>query len=101
MSTPLTLTTAVIILSALMLAAWVVALRARNGGWTDVFWTASVGVAGIWVALAAGAEVSRVLLAAAMIGTWALRLAVHLSVRVRRTPEDFRYARLRTLWGDG
>ena len=96
----MTLTTAVVMLSALMLAAWFVALRARNGGWTDVFWTASVGVTGIWVALAPVAEVSRPLLVAAMIGAWALRLALHLSIRVSRAAEDFRYARLRALWSD-
>ena len=86
----------------LMLAGWVFQCVAGNGGWTDVFWTFGTGLAGALVALyplAGHAPSHRQIMVAALIGVWALRLGLHIALRVTHSPEDARYAALRQHWG--
>lgn len=93
-----------ILMSAVMTAAWAYGLKARNGGWTDVFWTFGSGGAlagaALWP-LSAGGPEARQWLVAAMVALWALRLGSHLAPRVAHGPEDPRYARFRETWGRG
>ncbi len=90
-------------LSIAMAAAWALAMRTRNGGWADTFWTFSIGIAGVTAALwptAQGAgPSSRQLLVAALAALWSLRLGLHIAARTRSAPEDARYAELRRMWG--
>lgn len=88
------------LLSLGMLAAWLLVLRTANGGWSDVCWAFTTGLAAIWIALAPGTGTGRAFLAALLVGAWSLRLGLHLAHRVAKGQEDFRYARLRYDWGD-
>lgn len=83
-------------------AAWWVVKRAGDGGWTDVFWSLTVGLAGGVAALwpAPDALRERQILVALLIGVWAVRLGGHIAVRTFRaeTP-DPRYEAFRQEWG--
>ena len=89
-------------MAAAMAMGWLVLWRAGDGGWTDVFWTFSMGAIGAAAALTriAGAQASpaRQAVIAALFAAWALRLGWHILGRVRRGPEDARYAKLRQDW---
>lgn len=88
------------ILAAGMTAGWATVVLTRNGGWADVFWTLTVGVAAVWASLASQAGGRpRSIVVAILIGAWSLRLTLHLLQRVASSAEDFRYARLRHEWG--
>lgn len=81
-----------------MVAAWAFGLAARNGGWTDVFWTWGTGaVLAAAAVLANGADAigPRNLLAAGFMAVWALRLGSYLTPRVATHAEDPRYADFR------
>ena len=74
-------------------AMWLIQWRRRDAGTVDVGWTAGVGLLGIFYALQAGGWAPRRYLAAALIGIWALRLAVYI-VKDRiwgHSEEDGRY----------
>ena len=83
---------------AVMVAAWVFCLAAKNGGWTDVFWSFGTGFGLAGAAFAAavsdGSGARRLLVAAFMLA-WGLRLGVYLAQRVAGHPEDARYANFR------
>lgn len=82
----------------LMTGGWLWQRRTRNAGIVDVLWAAGVGGAAIWFAVAGdGAMLPRCVLAA-LGGTWGLRLAAHLFVRVGGEDEDGRYRHLRRHW---
>lgn len=87
---------------AVMVAAWGFSLRAKNGGWTDVFWTWGTSLSLAATALLAagphGAGPRQVLVAAFML-TWGLRLGLYLTPRVAGHPEDPRYAGFRGRFG--
>ena len=81
-----------------MVAAWAFGLAAKNGGWTDVFWTWGTGaVLAAAAVLASGADAigPRNILVAAFMGAWALRLGLYLTPRVATHAEDPRYAEFR------
>jgi steroid 5-alpha reductase family enzyme len=90
-------------MTAIMFAGWAFQRAARNGGWTDVFWTYGTGATCAVAALAPwggdpGAAWRR-LMVAAMLAVWSLRLGTYVALRVGRSPEDVRYADLRREWG--
>ncbi len=89
-------------MTAVMVAAWAFGLRARNGGWTDVFWTFGTGLALAGAALfpIAGDATPgpRQWLIAGLAALWAIRLGGYLTPRVA-AHEDPRYARFRQDWG--
>lgn len=90
-----------VFMSLVMAVAWWVVRRTDNGGWTDVFWTFGLGVAGVAVALAPGEPVVwpwRQAMVAGLIALWSARLGGYILGRVRRGPEDVRYARLKQDW---
>jgi steroid 5-alpha reductase family enzyme len=88
--------------TALMLVGWAFQRARGNGGWTDVFWSFGLGLAGLIVALwplEPGPLPPRQWLSAAMIGAWSLRIGLHIAGRVARSAEDARYAQMRQDWG--
>lgn len=88
------------IAAAIQCLGWWWQRRHRNAGIVDALWAAGVGTAAVVVAACGdGALVPRVVLAV-LGATWGLRLAWHLWQRVRREPEDGRYANLRKRWGE-
>lgn len=93
-----------LLMLAVMAAAWLTVGATRNGGWTDVFWTYGTGAS---LALAALAPVddaalpnARQIMVAALAAIWALRLGTYVAVRVASGPEDARYAAMRNDWGE-
>ena len=86
---------------AFMLVGWAFQRARGNGGWTDVFWSFGMGLAGVACALwplEPGPLSERQWLVAALIGIWSLRVGLHIALRVARSGEDARYARLREEW---
>lgn len=91
-----------VLLLAVMVLAWLVQRAAGNVGWIDVFWTFGTGAAGGGLALWPGHGVgARQALVAGLIAIWALRLGLHVAIRVATGPEDRRYAELRQVWASG
>jgi steroid 5-alpha reductase family enzyme len=87
-------------MTAVMVAAWAFGLAAKNGGWTDVFWTWGSGVVLAAAALWPFDDIApRQWLVAGMAAVWALRLGAYLTPRVAGHPEDPRYARFREDFG--
>ena len=94
-----------LLMAAVMNAAWLFQRAAGNSGWIDVFWTFGTGAAGMLAALLPFAGETgpsvRQIIAAAIIALWALRLGGYIGARVAKSDEDARYARFRKEWGDG
>lgn len=89
-------------MTVVMIAAWAFGLKAKNGGWTDVFWSFGTGLLLAGAALVAtGTDTSqaRRLLIAAFMLAWGLRLGLYLAPRVAGHPEDVRYAGFREQFG--
>jgi steroid 5-alpha reductase family enzyme len=90
-------------MTVVMLAAWAFGIVARNGGWTDVFWTFGSGLTLTLAALLAHPPGqppdARQWVVAVMALAWSARLGVYLAPRVASHPEDPRYARFREAWG--
>lgn len=84
----------------LMAAGWEVQRRTRNAGIVDVLWAAGMGGAALYYGLVGEGAPLRRWLVALLGGLWALRLLLHLARRVRKEPEDGRYAYLRRHWAD-
>jgi len=84
-----------------MLCAWRFQSARANGGWVDVFWSFGTGASCVASILVAGAEGApwRRFLVAACLAAWSLRLGFYIVLRVRRGPEDVRYAEMRRQWG--
>ena len=88
-------------LSLVMSAAWAWQKARRNIGWVDVFWTFGTAAAGGVLAFAwGGSSPGRRLMVATIAAVWALRLGLHVALRVAASPEDGRYQALRRDWGD-
>lgn len=90
-------------LALFMAIGWAVQRHLGNGGWTDVFWTFGLGIAGVAYALWPLGDdtiTTRQWVVAALVAAWALRLGGYLAIRVRSTAEDVRYAFLRHEWGE-
>lgn len=83
-----------------MAIVWLIQKRSRRADWVDVAWTLGTGSLAAAFALASDGEIVRRALIAALSGLWSLRLAWHLVSRLRRSPEDGRYLRLRAQHGD-
>jgi steroid 5-alpha reductase family enzyme len=90
-------------MSLAMVVGWACQRAWNNGGWTDAFWSFSVGIVGVAASLAPVGEMTgpslRQVLVAALVGLWSLRLGRHIAARAGEGPEDARYAALRREWG--
>jgi steroid 5-alpha reductase family enzyme len=83
---------------AVMVAAWAFGLAAKNGGWTDVFWSFGTGLllaGAAFVSTGVDASPARRWLIVAFMLVWGLRLGLYLAPRVAGHPEDPRYAAFR------
>jgi steroid 5-alpha reductase family enzyme len=92
-----------IMLAGVMAQAWRTILRTGNSGFADVFWSYSIGAAGVVAALwplAPGEPGPRNWLVAVLVAIWSLRLGTHILRRTRKGHDDPRYAQLRKEWGD-
>jgi len=86
---------------ALMTALWFVQRRIRDAGVVDVGWSAAIGLAGVYAAIALDGDPARRALVGAIAGVWGIRLAWRLlRDRVLRGEEDGRYQALRSAWGE-
>ncbi len=91
-----------IVMTFIMLIAWVVQRAAGNGGWSDVFWTFGTGITCGVAALLPGGLLGahwRHVMVAAMVILWSGRLGFYVAQRVARSPEDVRYANMRKDFG--
>lgn len=88
-----------LLISALLVATWLLQLKTRNAGHVDITWSWSLGLAAVlYAALADGATEMR--LAAGVFGfVWSARLGGYLYLRNVGAPEDKRYTALREKWG--
>ena len=82
-----------------MVIVWLVQRRTGRADWVDVAWAIGTGGLAAAVALFADGAPSRRVLIASLASLWAIRLAWHLAVRIRRSAEDGRYGRLRRQHG--
>jgi len=87
------------LMAVAMTGIWLLQRRLGDAGWVDCAWAAGVG--GLSILFAAGSDglAERRLLVGLLAGLWGLRLSWYLLRRLRRLPEDGRYAALRQQWG--
>ena len=86
------------IMVPLMSLGWLWQRRRANAGIVDVLWALGLGVGAVLIgATGTGAPAPRLTLAV-LGGCWAVRLALHLWLRVRGEAEDGRYRALRAHW---
>jgi steroid 5-alpha reductase family enzyme len=89
-----------VFLCAWMAGVWAYQRAVGNGGWTDVYWSFGMGIAGVACALwPLGETTARQWIAGALVAAWSLRLGTHLYKRVAGAGEDPRYAAFRKDWG--
>lgn len=81
-----------------MTLGWSWQRRRANAGIVDALWSAGLGGAAVWLALAGEGAIAPRVAVALLGGAWGLRLALHLWHRVRNEAEDGRYRALRERW---
>jgi len=77
------------------LLCWIASIPLRDASIVDRAWSLLFVAAGLVYALAFGATSPRVLLTGALLLAWALRLALHITVRNWGHGEDRRYQQIR------
>jgi len=75
--------------------AWVYSVARKNAGIVDSLWSLMILSSLAVYLLAAGMSGARGALVLAMVGIWALRLSLHITVRNHGQPEDRRYQAIR------
>jgi steroid 5-alpha reductase family enzyme len=75
-----------------MTALWLVSLPLRNASIIDVAWGPAFLLQAVVYALVTDGSPARSTLVLALVGAWALRLALHIGSRNAGKGEDFRYA---------
>ena len=100
----LALTTAAVVIAAVMLATWLVSVALKNASIVDVVWGLGFVCVAWAVRLHVDGETSRQNLLVAMTTVWGLRLAGHLFWRnhvaaATSKGEDYRYRAMRKRWG--
>lgn len=84
----------------LMTILWIISLLMKNTGIVDIFWGMGFVIVN-WVAflLTPGETLPRHWLLNALVTIWGLRLFLHIFLRNKGKPEDFRYANFRKKYG--
>jgi steroid 5-alpha reductase family enzyme len=82
----------------LMTTLWLVSVRLRDASIVDPWWSMGFLLVTVHTALATGLTPAKVLVLT-LVGTWSLRLWLHLLLRSRGKPEDPRYASFRQRYG--
>ncbi len=96
---PSLLLTAALTIFVYMVAVFALARRLENNGIVDIAW--GLGFIVVTAALFArqpGLYPAKALVTA-LVTAWGLRLSIHIFLRNRGKPEDFRYAEMRRKWG--
>ena len=87
--------------SMLMLLLWCIQWRTRDAGIVDVGWSASLGFLAIFYGITLPDGTWRTCLVAVIASIWSIRLAYYLlRDRILGKPEDGRYQKLRSGFGD-
>jgi len=85
----------------LMIILWTIQLRTKNAGVVDAGWAGGLGAAAVFVALAGDGDPYRRIIVGAIGGIWGFRLCFHLlRDRIIGEPEEGRYQKLRSDWGE-
>jgi len=86
--------------AGLLFVLWLISVRRRDAGLVDLGWASGVGLAAVYIAVAAPGWPVRRMIVAGMAAFWAFRLAFYiLTDRVLTPGEDGRYSYLRQYWG--
>lgn len=88
----------VALVCGLMTTLWLVSVRLRDASIVDPWWSMGFLLVTVHTALATGLTPAKVLVLT-LVGTWSLRLWLHLLLRSRGKPEDPRYASFRQRYG--
>lgn len=83
---------------ALMTTLWMVSVRLRDASIVDPWWSVGFLLVTVHTVLRTGVTPGKVLLLV-LVGTWSLRLWLHLLLRSLGEPEDPRYASFRRRYG--
>lgn len=83
-----------------MSVLWLVQKQRGDAGIVDVAWGLGVGCLGVLFAVMSfDGDQTRRFVVGAMVLLWALRLSLHIALRLMRLPEDGRYQTLKGEWG--
>ncbi|MCA1780154.1 MAG: DUF1295 domain-containing protein [Xanthomonadaceae bacterium] len=86
---------------AVMIAIWFWQRQSKRADWVDFAWSALIGLLALLYALTGDGSVEKRILVVLVTGTWSLRLARHLWVRLSgHDHEDGRYRSMREHWSD-
>lgn len=102
--TGLVMTTAAVVIAALMVSTWLLSVAMKNASIVDVVWGLGFVFIAWAVRLRVDTDSQRPNLLVAMTTVWGLRLAFHLFWRnhvasATSTGEDYRYRAMRKRWG--
>jgi steroid 5-alpha reductase family enzyme len=86
--------------AVVMTLGWQWQRRRANVGIVDVLWATGLAGSGVLLGFFGTGALSARWLVGVLATAWALRLALHLWLRVRSEPEDGRYRALRKHWQD-
>ncbi len=91
---------AVVAMSLIMMAAFVMQQRSGNSGWVDTIWPLGTGGVSVGCTLiGTGGATWRQLAIALLAAAWSIRLALHIGARARSRGDDPRYRQLTRQWG--
>ena len=83
------------LIAALAFATWLVSLARRDVSIVDGMWPVFIGAAGAYYGWSAPRLDTASVIALALLGVWAVRLCLHITVRNHGQPEDRRYQVIR------
>lgn len=85
-----------LVIFILMTILWLLSLPMKNASIVDIFWGTGFVISS-WLAfiITPDGPTERKLLISALVTIWGLRLTVHIFIRNRGKPEDFRYQKWR------
>lgn len=88
--------TGLFIILAIMFILWLASLALKNASIVDIFWGSGFVIANwIYFFLAPDGFMTRKLLISTLVTVWGLRLTLHILLRNKGKPEDFRYQKWR------
>ncbi|MFC2135508.1 DUF1295 domain-containing protein [Bacteroidota bacterium] len=92
--------TSVITVLVFMIFMFTIAQILKNNSIVDIGWGIGFILISVSLLFTVNPLDAKDLLISAMIAVWGLRLAIHIFMRAKGKPEDFRYAQWRKDWGD-
>jgi len=82
------------IIIGMMIILWLVSLALKNSSIVDIFWGTGFVIVNL-VAFCLSQQTMRQVLLTVLVTLWGLRLSIHIFLRNKGKPEDFRYAQWR------